>query len=183
MALRKYCSWIDFRVGCIIIACLGILVNCALYGTNIHLKGTSGIEKIELFDENFYLGVTGCTIGLIGNLCLLYGAAKSKKNLVALYLILEPIGMAFCGVFCIFSALSIQDCMTDLDEIKGELERMKHCSLFLVNAVIGANMANPCIMGLIWFFIFCFFRNLKQENGNILDQMQECEKMTQTQGI
>ena len=183
MAFIKYCSWVDLRVGCIIIAGLGILVSCVLFATNIHLKGTSGIENIKQFDKAFYFGITGCTIGLIGNLCLLYGAIKSKKHSVVLYLALEPISLASYGISSIWSALSISDCMTEFNEIKGESERMKHCSLFLVNAVIGANIANPCISGLIWFFVFCFFRNLKQENDNRLDKIQECEKMTQTHGI
>ena len=90
MKLSKCCCCIELRLGCMIIAVLGFIASCAFFAA------------ISPWDDRDYLVVPGNVLGILGNLCLLFGAYNSHKTAVALYLIAEGTQIACYFGFAIW---------------------------------------------------------------------------------
>ena len=92
MILNKCCCCIDLRLGCSIFAIIGILLNAAFFGT---IESLCLHPKTILFQKKlgchptFYVIALGSSIGILGNLCCLFGAMTSNKILVSIYLLAE----------------------------------------------------------------------------------------------
>ena len=90
MDLKKCCCCIDLRLGCKIIAILGFIADAAMLAA----IGSAGYNK--------YVLIPGNVIGMLGCICLLYGAFTSHKTAVALYLIADAIKIVLLFVFGIW---------------------------------------------------------------------------------
>ena len=75
--LNKCCCCIDLPLGCKIIAILGFIADACFFAA----IGGAGYSQ--------YVLIPGNVIGMLGCICLLYGAFTSHKTAVALYLIAD----------------------------------------------------------------------------------------------
>ena len=104
MILNKCCCCIDLRLGCLIFAVIGIILNAAFFGT---IESLCLHPKTILFQKNlgchptFYVIALGSSIGILGNLCCLFGAIKSNKILVSIYLLAEGMRLGIYFAFAI----------------------------------------------------------------------------------
>ena len=93
MTLKKCCFCIDLRVGCIIFSVVGILVNCGFFGKKKDLCGPRPDLILKTYtdecSQGFYIIVAGSVLGIMGNVCLLFGAIRSQMIAVALYLLTD----------------------------------------------------------------------------------------------
>ena len=174
MLPKTYCWCIDLRVGCIISAIIGILVNGAFFGAYNNHCHTDILGNTHCSDT-FKVLVSGSTIGIIGSMCLLFGAIYQytlpNKMAVALYLIAEPIRIILYLVFAIMSFILLSNPGDITAEVSCssifkpgvQHDKQKWCSLLLVAGIIGLQTVSVGIY--FWLCAFSFLLKLiKREN-------------------
>ena len=106
MGLNKCCCCIDLRTGCIILAVLGIIVNCGFFGFADSRCFTTTVNRKEVTNcvDDFYVITAGNVIGIKGCVCLLFGSIKYNRVGVLVYLTTEIIRVIlhFAGAIMIF---------------------------------------------------------------------------------
>ena len=155
MSLKKCCCCFDLRKGCAIFAIIGIIVNCGFFGTGKSLY----LETNGSFDSSVYVMVLGSIVGILGNLCFLYGAISSNKTAVSLYLLVEGLRMGLFVAFAILNFIVIHnlECVTILEKnipyIDGlYMQPQTQCSLIFANAFFAL------ISVVFWIYVWlCAF--------------------------
>ena len=85
MCLNKCCCCIDLQTGCIVLAIIGFIINFGLFGLADTHCGGGGCSYA------FYVVALGNVTGIIGCVCLLFGAIKKISIAVEVYLGVEII--------------------------------------------------------------------------------------------
>ena len=98
--LKACCYCIDLRIGLIILAVIGIVVNSGFIGTEPNLCGDISASS-RVCNIAFYVLVAGSTVGIVGSLCLLLGAIMSNKVAISIYLVAEGMRMGLYLAFAI----------------------------------------------------------------------------------
>ena len=144
--LKKCCCCIDLRAGCIIIAILGIIASSGWFAYNS--KDDNG---------SYYVVVSGSVLGLIGNICLLFGAIMTNKIAVAVYLALELIHLVLSFVFSILlfvaAGLGAGSSTSTVSNAAS--------STFLVAGIMALIILLISIY--LWLCVFSFFLKIKRE--------------------
>ena len=162
MALKKCCYCIDLRIGCIIFAVLGFIVNSGFFGTVyphcFMLPGARGCS------DAFYVLVAGSTLGVLGSLCLLLGAIISNKIVISLYLVVEGLRMmlyiAYSGLsFKLFSDFS---CSTVFKFPASPLKT--NCILILVGGIMG--LISVLLWIYVWVCALSLVLNIRKKESN-----------------
>ena len=99
MKLDKCCCCVDLRIGCSILAIIGIFVNAGFFGTIVSLTD----PVLGITNPSFYVIAIGSSIGIFGNLCLLFGSLTSNKTAISFYLLNEGSRL---GLFIAFAILN-----------------------------------------------------------------------------
>ena len=147
MDLKKCCCCIDLPLGCKIIAVLGFFADAGWFG------GISGAGV------NQYVLISANVIGMLGCICLLYGAFKSHKTAVALYLIADATKNVLWLVFAIWSfVLAGRGSTNTLDVGNGTISIGIGYSLFIAIGVII--VLNACIWTYFLLIVFSFFKKI-----------------------
>ena len=109
MGLNKCCCCVSLRAGCIILAVVGIIVNCGFFG----LAGQCGTNGCG---NDFYVITVGNVIGIIGCVCLLFGSINYNRIGVLVYLVVEIITIIlyFANAMMTFAAYAQYDNATKL---------------------------------------------------------------------
>ena len=139
------CCCVDLRKGCIIIAILGIIVNCGYFGTDLPSSS-----------KEYKLLISGNVIGLIGNLSLLFGAFKSNKIAISLYLVLELIQMVLYFAFSIMMFVLYNK----VNKTTGSIG-ISIGTLILVEGIFG--LLTVLVWIYLWLCVFSLFLKLKRE--------------------
>ena len=171
MLFQKCCCCIDLRIGCIIIAVVGLLANLGFYGTKATLCVSGDLAKMRrdssccglsnmdsVCNDTFYILVAGSTIGIIGNLCLLFGAIMSNisivlsKIAVSLYLLAEGLRILIYTSFATLAFDIFRDTKcTKIDESVDPSEEILDLETNLSLVLVGG------IFGLISVFVGIYF--------------------------
>ena len=147
MGLNKCCCCIDLRLGCKIIAILGFIADAGWFA------GISGARV------NQYVLIPANVIGMLGCICLLYGAFKSHKTAVALYLIADATKNVLWLVFAIWSfVLAGRGSTNTLDVGNGTISISVGYSAFIAIGVVI--VFNACIWMYFWLVVFSFFKKI-----------------------
>lgn len=171
--LKACCYCIDLRIGLIILAIIGFVINSGFIGMEPNLcwdvqqAGSSSVGCINAF----YVLVAGSTIGIIGSLCLLLGAIMSNKVAISIYLVAEGMRMGLYLAFAILifdlfgnASLEYGNCSTILGKTPSaprEFEEKIWCILLLVGGITG--LLSEIISIYTWFCAFSFFQKIRAE--------------------
>ena len=142
--LKSCCCCVDLRKGCISIAILGIIENCGSF---------ANLNEAGLPYEADKVLISGNVIALIGNLILLFGAFKSNKIAVSLYLVLESIHMVLYFAFSIMMFVGYSK-MTGAVQIT-------FGTAYLAGGICG--LLTVLIWIYLWLCVFSLFLKLKRE--------------------
>ena len=168
--LKACCYCIDLRIGLIILAIIGFVVNSGFIGTEPNLCGDIQLHGCDCAsngcDTAFYVLVAGSTVGIVGSLCLLLGAIMSNKVAISIYLVAEGMRMGLYLAFAIliFDFFVFADCSTVLGNTYSgphRFELQTRCSLLLAGGITG--LLSEFISIYSWFCAFSFFQKIKVE--------------------
>ena len=155
--LHSCCCCIDVRVGCMILAIIGIFVNCGFFGTKYQ-----NCNALGDCNDTFKVLASGSTFGIMGSLCLIFGVLKSNIAAVSFSLIAELIRMLLYFAFAIMSFVNFSDCNSSnpiLTNVFCNTETC--CNLHLVGGIFG-------ILSIIawiypWLVAFSLFQKMREK--------------------
>ena len=149
MKLTKCCCCIDLRLGCMLIAIAGIITSCGFFGAT-----NTG--------KTYYVLATGNGIGILGSICLLFGAYKSHKIAVALYLVAEAVQIVLNIVYGVWLFASVPTATSSDPFSDGSLSVGSLFGGMIIAAGVSVFLV-VCVWVYFWLCAFSFFKKIGGE--------------------